>query len=167
VLDKSVVCGEEVCVPGHRLHLERNIIVLQQRLQSATSHGETDGEHLAGADGVDIEGEEDEHRGRGGACAGGLDGGVDARILGLRDKAHPPTVRILKAVMQAMHESGILNLDVAVLAMLCSGVVCGSGNCVWVSCTRTRASQNQNQFPAANFFVQAGFPSDPHPAHQT
>jgi hypothetical protein len=32
VLDESVVCGEEVCVPGHRLYLERNIIILQQRL---------------------------------------------------------------------------------------------------------------------------------------
>jgi hypothetical protein len=50
----------------------------------------THGEHFAGAYGVDVESEEDEHRGRRGACAGGLDRGVDARILGLRDKAHPP-----------------------------------------------------------------------------
>jgi len=32
ILDKSVVCREEICIAGDRLHLKGNVIILQQRL---------------------------------------------------------------------------------------------------------------------------------------
>jgi len=46
------------------------------------------GEHFACAYCVYVEGDEDEDRGCGGGCCVCLDGGVDARILGLGDESH-------------------------------------------------------------------------------
>jgi len=94
ILDKSVVCREEICIAGDRLHLKGNVIILQQRLLISLSPslrgGGEDGEHSAGAYCVDVEGEEDENGGCGGGGCGAacLDGGVDARILALRNEAH-------------------------------------------------------------------------------
>jgi len=44
IVDKSVVCREEVCVASDRLHLKGNIVILQQRLLISPSRfmgGET------------------------------------------------------------------------------------------------------------------------------
>jgi len=67
ILDKSVVCREEICIAGDRLHLKGNVIILQQRLLislCASSQAGRDGEHFTGAYCVDVESEEDEDGGR-------------------------------------------------------------------------------------------------------